>query len=314
MITFAVLTYNHEKYIIEHLESIKYQILNYGEGEVFELVISDDCSGDNTIYLIEKWIEKNKNLFQNIVVNINKTNEGIVKNYINACKLINGEKFKLLAGDDLYSSKNIINVINDSIKFDVVFSPLLYMNDYTLKVESDLIFKLAFKHQLNVKKLKNMFKFWCYFKAPGSFINKKIISDMNYISFISKYKYIEDYPSWYFVFFKLKTQNIKILDEPYVLYRLNSGISTNSNNEYRKYFLDEQKRLVEEFNCKFKNNNFNIYKNIFRIYQLKYYGFDRIFDKKIREFDFKQINSVLQEEKYLKVIIKNKNDFLNELQ
>jgi hypothetical protein len=37
MFTFVTITYNHEKYIIEHLESIKYQIENFSKGKQDEL-------------------------------------------------------------------------------------------------------------------------------------------------------------------------------------------------------------------------------------------------------------------------------------
>ena len=47
--TFGVFTYNQEQFIFENLESIKYQIEKYGGGTSFSLVMSDDCSQDNTV-------------------------------------------------------------------------------------------------------------------------------------------------------------------------------------------------------------------------------------------------------------------------
>ena len=40
---FLVLAYNHELFIIDHLESIKFQILTYGKGLEIDLIINDDC-------------------------------------------------------------------------------------------------------------------------------------------------------------------------------------------------------------------------------------------------------------------------------
>ncbi|WP_288927434.1 glycosyltransferase, partial [uncultured Trichococcus sp.] len=62
MFTFVAITYNHEKYIIEHLESIKYQIENFSKGKQVNLVISDDGSMDNTMLYAQQWIERNKYL------------------------------------------------------------------------------------------------------------------------------------------------------------------------------------------------------------------------------------------------------------
>ena len=46
--SFGILCYNHEWCILELLESIKYQIQNYGDNiEVF-LYLSDDASQDKT--------------------------------------------------------------------------------------------------------------------------------------------------------------------------------------------------------------------------------------------------------------------------
>ena len=39
--TFLALAYNHEKYIIEHLESIKYLVEKYGSGINCKIIIND---------------------------------------------------------------------------------------------------------------------------------------------------------------------------------------------------------------------------------------------------------------------------------
>ena len=61
MFTFISITYNHEKYIIEHLESIKYQILQYGKNEKVCFILSDDCSTDNTLLITQQWLKINSN-------------------------------------------------------------------------------------------------------------------------------------------------------------------------------------------------------------------------------------------------------------
>ena len=67
MFGFITITYNHEKYIIEHLESIKFQIESYSLNEV-TLLVCDDCSTDNTIELISKWTSKYEWLFKDIQI------------------------------------------------------------------------------------------------------------------------------------------------------------------------------------------------------------------------------------------------------
>ena len=60
--TFGVFTYNQDQFIFENLESIKYQIEKYGEGTSFLLVMSDDCSQDNTVVYAKEWLKKNKKM------------------------------------------------------------------------------------------------------------------------------------------------------------------------------------------------------------------------------------------------------------
>ena len=62
--TFGVFCYNQEDYIIENLESIKYQITNNGKNTRCSIVIGDDCSKDSTLKYIKIWLEENKkNIF-----------------------------------------------------------------------------------------------------------------------------------------------------------------------------------------------------------------------------------------------------------
>ena len=54
LVSICVITYNSSKTVVETLESIKNQ--SYSN---IELVVSDDCSPDNTVELVQQWLEKN---------------------------------------------------------------------------------------------------------------------------------------------------------------------------------------------------------------------------------------------------------------
>ena len=111
MFTFVAITYNHEKYIIEHLESIKYQIENFSKGKQVNLVISDDGSMDNTMLYAQQWIERNKYLFSEVELLTSEKNQGIIKNYLRATAAIKTPTYKLLAGDDLYYKNDIFEIV-----------------------------------------------------------------------------------------------------------------------------------------------------------------------------------------------------------
>jgi glycosyltransferase involved in cell wall biosynthesis len=118
--SFVTITYNHELFVIQHLNSIKYQILNFGQKIDFELIICDDCSKDQTIIKVNTWLEENRQLFYNVRVVQAETNLGIVNNYISALSCFSGDFFKVLAGDDLYSTCNLFDCVSNLKTFDLV--------------------------------------------------------------------------------------------------------------------------------------------------------------------------------------------------
>ncbi len=76
------------------------------------MVISDDCSTDNTVKICEKWIEQNKDRFVNTQVVVAPTNRGISANYNQADASCTGEWVKEIAGDDLLLPECIAEYIN----------------------------------------------------------------------------------------------------------------------------------------------------------------------------------------------------------
>ena len=72
--TFGVLAFNSEEFILQTLESIKYQIDMYGSGVDIDFVLVDDASTDRTWYLIEKWIEHNREYFRSTLLLKNERN------------------------------------------------------------------------------------------------------------------------------------------------------------------------------------------------------------------------------------------------
>jgi glycosyltransferase involved in cell wall biosynthesis len=67
-VSICCLTYNHEKYICQTIESFLFQKTNF----LFEIVIHDDASTDNTAKIITDYASKHPNLFN---VSIQKENQ-----------------------------------------------------------------------------------------------------------------------------------------------------------------------------------------------------------------------------------------------
>jgi glycosyltransferase involved in cell wall biosynthesis len=105
--TFVVITYNHEAYVLEHLESIAYQIREYGQGCTFQLIIADDASKDQTLALARHWLDRHASLFADVQIHTQATNQGTCHNYTKVWAHVCGNLCKLTAGDDVYSCENL---------------------------------------------------------------------------------------------------------------------------------------------------------------------------------------------------------------
>ena len=58
LISIMIVSYNSQDTILETLASTLVQ--SYKN---IELIITDDCSSDNTARIVKEWIKKNKNMF-----------------------------------------------------------------------------------------------------------------------------------------------------------------------------------------------------------------------------------------------------------
>ena len=104
-ISICIPQYNRINYLLKSLEMISFQ--SY---ENIEIVISDDCSTDNTEELIKELIPIFK---YPIVYHRNKTNKGYDYNYRNCIALSTGEYAFVIGNDDSIYGVNSIGFLRD---------------------------------------------------------------------------------------------------------------------------------------------------------------------------------------------------------
>ncbi|MFL9482451.1 glycosyltransferase [Chitinophagaceae bacterium LWZ2-11] len=109
--TVIIITYNQEKYILDSLLSIENQTILPDQ-----LIVADDCSQDNTYEKIQGFVSKSK--IKNIVAFSNETNLGIVKNFNEALKRIDGDIVLIQAGDDFSEKMRIEQTLDIFQKCD----------------------------------------------------------------------------------------------------------------------------------------------------------------------------------------------------
>ena len=95
-ISICVITYNQDKYIAQAIESVLMQQCNCS----YEIIISDDCSTDNTKAIIAGYAAQYPNLIKAYYAD---SNLGMLKNWVKALKLCTGRYIALLEGDDFWN-------------------------------------------------------------------------------------------------------------------------------------------------------------------------------------------------------------------
>ena len=193
--TFIVLTYNHSNYILEHLESVKYLVDNYGNGIVVDIIIADDASQDSTVDLAKFWIEKNKYIFRKTIILSNGINRGTCKNFTLAVENITTDYCKITAGDDVYSYENLF-LEAKKIDTNHILSGLpLNLTDGTIRATQFDLFNLfatnsIYKKSQYITRLKRI----NFFNSPSIIYSVSALLNKAVTCFVSKYSVTEDYP------------------------------------------------------------------------------------------------------------------------
>lgn len=234
--TFAVLVYNHSDYIVEHLESIKYQINTYGQGLNVKLVLSDDGSKDNSVELIESWIKYNDGLFCDVCIIGDGTNRGVGHSYTSMWEHIGSESFKLLAGDDIYSFENVFQMSEylEDNEF-VTGLPLLLVDGEIIQSKALIMNIYATQHIYEKASFLSKIKNINVINTPSLIYQNKFIQSQETLEFIRKFRVTEDFPMMAHLASTYQKIKFLTLGKVYVYYRRTSGsIYLVANDKYNQ--------------------------------------------------------------------------------
>lgn len=229
LVSVPIIVYNSSKTIVETLESIYNQ--TYPN---IELIISDDCSTDNTIYLCKEWINNRRDRFVNTEILTVEKNTGTSANVNRAEKRCMGEWIKNISGDD----KLLPNCITDFIEYaqghpeaKYIFGKMTFF-DGDESIYDELrcdynFFKLPIEEQLH----KLIYEGNCI-QAPTSFYNREYINQLKF-RHDERIPLIEDYPKW----IRLLQLGVRFyfVDKDVVAYRVGNGVSTQRVPSLRYY-------------------------------------------------------------------------------
>lgn len=193
--TFITLTYNHARFILEHLESIKYLMESYGNGIDVDIIIADDASQDDTVKICKSWCNKNSHLFKKITVLSDGVNRGTCKNLIAALKCLATDYCKLTAGDDIYSYENLFLECKKLDGNHILSGlPLNLINATLMSTRFDLFNLFAtniiYKKTQYLKRLKKI----NFFNSPSIVYAVPALLNRDITDFVTQFSVTEDYP------------------------------------------------------------------------------------------------------------------------
>ena len=224
LVSTYVVTYNSSKTIIETLDSIYKQTYPH-----LELIISDDCSTDETITVCREWLKRHRNRFSHTEIITSPINTGISANDNRAFSHCNAEWAKGIAGDDILMPECIETLYSYAISHPediIIFGRMEGFGENNQEVEQYMqahfdysFFELSAKDQYH----RLLFQGNCV-PAPTSFRNVKRFRDLDFLN-DERIPMVEDYPNW----LRLTEQGIKLsyVDKLVVKYRISDfSIST----------------------------------------------------------------------------------------
>jgi glycosyltransferase involved in cell wall biosynthesis len=94
LVSVLIITYNHEDYIAQTLDSVLNQQTNFD----FEVVVGDDCSKDRTVEILNAYAQRHTN----VRVLTTAKNLGVVPNCIRTLTACQGKYVAHLDGDDYW--------------------------------------------------------------------------------------------------------------------------------------------------------------------------------------------------------------------
>ena len=243
---FGVLTYNQENYILQTLESIKYQKIQYGKNIDVSLIITDDASKDKTVEIMKKWVVDNQQHFERIELIANEQNKGTVSNFKTILGKVTSESLKIIAGDDWIGSRNLFKEYESLTDNQLKTYCRVQLKDGKIYFKEKHLINFYY-HKTHGKQknyyLKN-FRKGKLFHTPSTLYTKQLFTDAKCEYELDGYYLFEDDPMWYSMIKNKKDLEIEFAEQGIVLYRMHNQSVSNSPNPI---FAKDMKRLREQY-------------------------------------------------------------------
>jgi len=126
LVSIYCITYNHERFIAQAIESFLMQQTNFD----FEIVIGEDCSTDNTASIVKEYAQKYPNI---IKARCNEVNIGMHANSLKTLQECSGVYIAKCDGDDYWTDpcklQKQVNFLEENLDFSICFHPPKIWNE-----------------------------------------------------------------------------------------------------------------------------------------------------------------------------------------
>lgn len=126
LLSICSITYNHEKFIAQAIESWLMQKTDFD----IEIVIGEDCSTDNTLKIIKEYQAKHPDLIRVIT---SDHNVGMQANFVRTLNACQGKYIALCEGDDYwtepYKLQKQVDFLEKNETFSICFHPVKVINE-----------------------------------------------------------------------------------------------------------------------------------------------------------------------------------------
>jgi len=230
LVSVPVVTYNAASFVEETLESIFHQT-----HQDIQLIISDDCSKDNTVAIVQRWCRQPRVItrFTDIKILTVPLNTGVSANCNRCINASNAEWIKFIAGDDILLptciEENLLFIIKNpeaKIIFSQinVFKDTFEVNNYIKSVPGIFPSNLMHESYSAQDQFKLLIESDRISYTPSYFFNKKTIENIG--CYDETNKLVEDYPMW----LNLTQSGIKLFyfHIPTVGYRIHANATNNT--------------------------------------------------------------------------------------
>lgn len=241
LVSVVVVTYNSASTVLETLESIKQQTYDR-----IELIVSDDCSKDDTVAVCQKWFKENEQRFVHSKLITIEKNTGVCANLNRAIAATKGEWVKEIAGDDIL----LPNCIEDFVTYVSLHPEVKWLSSYMQVFRNDFRKENCIERHSVSKRLffdlpvNNQLKLiakWNLIQAAPNFYEVALIREVG--GYDLSYSF-EDYP----MFLTLLEHGYKcyFLDKETVGYRVHESAFNSSGKLFKYSFVLESKRFHKE--------------------------------------------------------------------